>query len=202
MCLYTCARVIRRTSPPPKKIISGWLGQAQKKLREALRLKFGKKGKGLSTEDPDREYKDEDDESDNASHGKGGRGRGRARGRGRGKGGGRGRGRSKEAKLRKPPQLGLEVLMTSLKSLHRGGGLEVLEEKAKAAEAKVYQDMAETAGEKHEGKDEAEVGTPTKKKPKNRRTGTPKRTARKRATPKRKAQASPKKAKKRGKRGW
>lgn len=72
-----------------------------------------------------------------------------------------------------------------------------MEEKAKAAEAKVYQDMAETAGEKHEGKDEAEVGTPTKKKPKNRRTGTPKRTARKRATPKRKAQASPKKAKKR-----
>ena len=210
--MYTCVcvRVKQRTSPPPKKRSAGWLGQAQKKLREALRLKFGKKGKGLNRdEDPDREYKEEGDESDDVSHERGNRGRGRARGRGKGRG--RGRGRSKDANLRKPPTVGPggfddepekpslagadlkepEETSGDLKEPEEtSGDLKVLEEKAKDAEVKVYQDMQEAADEKNrDGRDETEPETPTRQKTKK--------PSRKRATPKRKAKASAKNAKKR-----
>ena len=65
-----------------------------------------------------------------------------------------------------------------------------MEEKAKAAEAKAYQDMEDTAREKREGEDESDVETPRKKKTKHRRAG----------TPKRKAKATPKKGKRTKKR--
>ena len=67
-----------------------WPAQAQKKLRQVLKRKFGEPS-GEEVEDPDRQYKDDDEgqEGPDKTKRKGrGKGRGRAKGKGRGKGGG------------------------------------------------------------------------------------------------------------------
>ena len=162
MHVYMCAHHVENFTTT-KVNHQLFVGMAQKKLREALRLKFGKKGQGLNTgEDPDHEYKDDGDQSDNDTRDrKGGKGRGRARGRGKGRG--RGRGRGEEKSLRKPPTVGPGGFDDELEEPSPAGGdLDVLEEKAKAAEAKAYQDMEDTAREKREGEDESDVETPRK----------------------------------------
>ena len=116
--------------------------QAQKKMRQALRLR------DEELEDPERAYKDDEESGDGEN--KRSRGRGRARGRGRG----RGRGKSTKAAdakaAEKPPTAPPKPPDDLDKALLK-------------AEVRVAEDLKETALNKSRG-EEPEESTPKKKK--------------------------------------
>ena len=137
--------------------------QAQKKLRQALKRKFGEPS-GEELEDPDRQYKDDDEgqEGPGKTRRKGrGRGRGRAKGNGRGKG--RGQPRNDEADSNNPGQgeaapseASGNHEKTSKKNDQNDEMLKVLEEQAKQAEMKAENDAREGLVESRDDEEEKE----------------------------------------------
>ena len=187
--------------------------QAQRKLRAALRLTSGKQGdEDDEVEDKDEEYKRQDEEeADELKRLKTNRGRGRGRARGKGRGGkGQGRGRKTQEgnqdgggsnEVGAPSSSTGKLAPTAAPAPNsaptppaapappaaKEDQKDKLENMAKEAEAKVHQDMQDTALERHQGGgEEGQPQTPRKLR------GTRKASAK--ATPKRKAnRATPKK---------
>jgi hypothetical protein len=180
--------------------------QAQRKLRAALKVKFGKADAKEHEEDSDREYKDEDEDEEK----RGGRGRGRGRGRVRG-------GRAGEAKRQKkettepaatpPPEPKREKKETPESAAAPPPPAKVtegetLETMAKDAEDKVLEDMENARNAKvyrQDDGDEDEGGDEHQKKPARRQTAckaTPKKKRKKAVTPnKKRAAETPEKGK-------
>ena len=127
-----------------------WPAQAQKKLRQVLKRKFGEPS-GEEVEDPDRQYKDDDEgqEGPDKPKRKGrGKGRGRAKGKGRGKGGGQPRndgadsnnlGQAEAA----PSEASGDDEKTNKKNDQNDEQLKVLEEHAKQAAMKAEKNARE-----------------------------------------------------------
>lgn len=179
--------------------------QAQRKLRAALKMKFGKADAKENEEDSDREYKDEDEDAE--------KGRGRGRGRGRGKGGRAKRQKKPEPAAAPPPEPESnkketpepaaapppEAAAPPHAKVPEGEALETM---AKEAENKVLADMENARKAKvytQDGGSEDAGGDERQKKPAGRPAAckaTPKRKSKKAATPKRKRAANtPKKGK-------
>lgn len=163
------------------------LGQAQRKLRQVLKSKFGQLSQdpGEEPEDIDRAHKDDDDD-DQDTQPKRGKGRGRGpKGRGRSKGNGRGRGDKNST----PDQADVSAKEGSeVDSKKNEANLKALQEMADDAERKAERDVEDALLDKAvsaEPEDHQEQrDTDTKKRTACKSAATPKKKRRRPNTPK------------------